>query len=156
AGLAPLAVPSTLQASLMSRLDRHPAAKEVAQIGAVIGREFSHGLIAAVAPVPEPELLQGLDQLVSSELLFRRGLPPDATYTFNHALVQDTAYESLLRSRRGGLHARVVQALVERVPDVENTQPGLLGHHCAQAGLIEQAALYYRRAGERSAERAAL
>src|SRR5262249_14421177 len=109
-----------------------------------------------VAPVPEPELLQGLDQLVSSELLFRRGLPPDATYTFKHALVQDTAYESLLRSRRGGLHARVVQALVERVPDVENTQPGLLGHHCAQAGLIEQAALYYRRAGERSAERAAL
>jgi predicted ATPase len=152
----PAPIPSTLQASVMARLDRLPAAKEIAQIAAVIGREFSCPLMSAAALMPEQAVRRGLDQLVTSELVLRRGVPPDDTYTFKHALVQDAVYETLLRSRRNKLHARVVQALRENVPELETTQPGLLGHHCAQAGLIEQAASYYRRAGERSAERAAM
>jgi class 3 adenylate cyclase/tetratricopeptide (TPR) repeat protein len=151
-----LAIPGTLQASLMARLDRLPTAKEVAQIGAIIGREFPYGLLAAVAEIPEPMLLQGLDQLVSSELVFAHGVPSDSVYTFKHSLVQDAAYESMLRSRRSALHARLVEVLLRTTPNVEETQPALLGYHCAQAGLIEKAALYYRRAGERSAARAAM
>jgi class 3 adenylate cyclase/predicted ATPase len=156
AALTPLAVPNTLQASLMARLNRYPDAKSIAQIGAVIGREFSHAMLVAAADLPEGILQQGLDQLIASELVFRSGTPPKAVYMFKHALVQDTAYESILRKQRAALHARVVRAMIEENPDVEVTQPGLLGHHCAQAGLIEQAASYYRRAGERSAERAAM
>jgi class 3 adenylate cyclase/predicted ATPase len=153
---APLAIPNRLEALLMARLDRFPTAKEVAHVGAVIGREFRHGFLAAVAQMPKSSLLQGLDHLIASELVFRRGTPPDAVYIFKHALVQDAAYETVLRSRRSMLHERVVQALLEQVPGVEETQPGLLGHHCARAGQIEKAAWYYRRAGEQSAERAAL
>ncbi len=106
-----LAVPDTLQASLMARLDRLTTGKQVAQIGSVIGREFSHSVIAAVAQVPEPQLTHGLDELVASGLLFRRGAPPNARYVFKHALVQDVAYESLLRARRAEIHARVAEML---------------------------------------------
>jgi tetratricopeptide (TPR) repeat protein len=152
----PLTVPGTLWSSLMARLDRIPAAREIAQIGAVIGREFSYKLLAAVAQISESSLLGGLEQLVASGLIFCRGTPPNSLYFFGHALIQETAYESLLHSRVKMFHARVVQSLLELSPDIEPTQPGLLGHHCARAGLIERAALYYRCAGEQSAERAAL
>lgn len=153
---APFVVPATLHASLMARLDRLPAGKEVAQIGSIIGRGFTHALLADVAQLPEPLLRQGLEQLVGAELLFRRGTPPDADYAFKHALVQDAAYQSLLRANRSALHARVVDVLLKTVPDIQETAPGLLGHHSVQAGLIELAALCFRRAGEQSAERAAL
>jgi class 3 adenylate cyclase/predicted ATPase len=156
AALARLRVPNTLQGLLMARLDRFPPAREVAQIGSVIGREFAHALLSDVVQMPEATLLEGLEHLVASELVFRRGLPPDAVYTFKHALVQDTAYESILKLNRSTIHGKVVHALLTGTPDIEDTQPGVLARHCAQAGLIEKAASYYRRAGERSAERAAL
>jgi predicted ATPase len=142
-----LVVPETLQASLMARLDRLPAAKTVAQIGAVIGRSFSHELLAAVAQLPEPALTNGLQQLVSSGLAFQRGTPPEASYTFKHALVQDTVYQSLLRSRRAALHGRVVEALRAQEPGIEESRPDLLAHHCEQAGFVEQAIDYWLKAG---------
>ncbi len=112
--LPPLAIPATLHDFLMARLDRLAPVKEVAQTAAAIGREFSHGLLAAVSPMPEAALDSALDQLVASELIFRRGTPPAATYRFKHALVQDTAYESLLKSRRQQLHARIAEILERR------------------------------------------
>jgi predicted ATPase len=152
-----MAIPNTLQASLMARLDRFPpTTKEVAQIASVIGREFTHGLLLAVAQMEEPVLSRGLDHLVDAELVFRRGAPPVAVYAFKHALVHEAAYESLLRSQRSAMHGRVVEEILAATPTVEEHRPELLGYHCAQAGLIERAAVYYRRAGERSAERAAL
>jgi predicted ATPase/class 3 adenylate cyclase len=153
---APLPVPSTLQASLMARLDRLPVAKQVAQIGAVIGREFSHELLAAVAGLPEMALAQGLDELVSAGLAFRRGSAPEATYSFKHALVQDAAYVSLLRGTRQKLHARIADVLEERWSDVVESQPELLAHHFTQAGLTERAAEYWQRAGERALRRSAV
>jgi class 3 adenylate cyclase/predicted ATPase len=150
--LPPLAIPATLHDSLMARLDRLAPVKEVAQIGAVIGREFSHELLAAVADRPETELNTALDQLVSSELVFRRSSPPDATYRFKHALVQDAAHSSLLKSRRQQLHARVVDAL-ERFP---NTPPELLAHHLTEAGLDERAADAWARAGRAALARSAM
>jgi hypothetical protein len=149
-----LTVPATLQASLMARLDRLPMAKKVAQIGAAIGREFPHALLATVARLPDEELNHGLDEIVASGLAFRRGLPPGAFYTFKHALVQDAAYESLLRSRRVEIHANIVGAM-ECDRETVARQPILLGHHCAQAGLIEKAATYYRQAGDQSQARSA-
>jgi predicted ATPase len=107
---------ASAHSALLARLDRLALVKEVAQIGAAIGREFSHALLAAVADRPEPELQAALDQLVSSELVFRRGAPPEATYSFKHALVQDTAYGTLLKSRRQQLHARIAQVLEEQFP----------------------------------------
>lgn len=151
-----IAVPSTLQASLMARLDRLPAAKEVAQVGAVIGRSFTHGLIAAVAQLPEAALEKGMQDLVAAGLAFRRGDPPQATYTFKHALVQDTAYESLLRSHRAAIHVRVVDALLAQDPAIADTQPEILGQHCAEAKLTDRAALYFLRAGQRSVGRSAM
>ena len=148
-----LAVPDTLQASLMARLDRLPAAKTVAQIGAVIGRSFSYELIAALPELPEPALREGLCQLVGSGLAFKRGVPPDATYTFKHALVQEAAYDSLLRSRRAALHARVAEVLRALEPGIEEGGPDLLAHHYEQAGLVEQAVEYYTRAGLQSFRR---
>ncbi|MER9256603.1 AAA family ATPase [Mesorhizobium sp. M0598] len=150
-----LSVPSTLQASLVARLDRLPFAKQAAQIGAVIGREFSHELLAAVARIPEAALTQGLDQLVSAGLAFRRGTSAEATYSFKHALVQDAAYVSLLRSTRQKLHSRIAKVLEERWPDVVETQPELLAHHFTQAGLMERAVDYWQRAGERAFRRSA-
>lgn len=150
-----LPVPSTLQASLLARLDRLPAAKQVAQIGAVIGRDFSHELLNAVAELPETALSRGLDELVGAGLAFRRGTPPEAAYSFKHALVQDAAYASLLRGTRQKLHARIALALEERWPEVVEAQPELLAHHFTQAGLMEQAADYWERAGERALRRSA-
>ena len=146
--LPPLAIPSTLHDSLLARLDHLAPAKEVAQIGAVIGREFSHALLAAVANRAEPDLRAALGQLVASELVFRRGLPPEATYNFKHALVQDAAYGTLLKSKRPQLHARIAQALEERFPGTAETQPELLAHHCAEAGLVEKAIRYWLSAGQ--------
>jgi predicted ATPase len=153
--LPPLAIPATLHDSLLARLDRLAPVKEVAQIGAVIGREFSHELLAAVASMSANLLGDALEQLVNSELVFRRGTPPEATYTFKHALVQDAAYQSLLKSKRQQLHARIVQMLEEQVPAAGGTQPELLAHHCSQAGLAEKAVAYWHQAGQRSLKRSA-
>jgi class 3 adenylate cyclase/predicted ATPase len=152
--LPPLAIPATLHDSLIARLDRLAPVKEVAQIGAVIGREFSHELLAAVSPLSEDKLGEALDQLVTSELVFRRGSPPDATYAFKHALVQDAAYQSLLRNRRQQFHARIAKAL-EAIPDAAETQPELLAHHFTEAGLARPAVDYWLKAGELAIRRSA-
>ena len=136
---AALQVPATLQSSLIARLDRIPAAKHIAQIGAVIGREFAHSLLAAVANTPDPQFTRGIDMLVSSGLAFRHGTPPDAVYAFKHALVRDAAYSTLLRSQRQELHARIATELEVHLTDTADTHPELLAHHCAQAGLTERA-----------------
>src|SRR5271165_7142987 len=151
--LPPFAIPTTLRASLMSRLDRLPAGRQVAQIGAVIGREFPHRLLATVAGMPEAQLAQGLNELIASGLASCRGIPSEATYTFKHALVQDAAYESLLRARRAEVHAAVVTAFEDTA--FFDIEPGVLAFHSAQAGLTAKAAFYYRIAGERSIGRAA-
>jgi class 3 adenylate cyclase/predicted ATPase len=151
-----LSIPATLHASLIARLDRlGPIAKEIAQIGAVIGREFSHELIRPVAQRPEPDLEAALDRLTDAGLLFRRGAPPHASYLFKHALVQDAAYATLLRARRRQLHAAIAVALERQFPDTAATQPELLAYHSTEAGLTEQAVQYWRRAGERALERSA-
>jgi class 3 adenylate cyclase len=151
-----VAVPATLQASLMARLDRLGPAKEIAQMGAAIGREFSHALIAAVARKSEVELEGALDRTIAAGLLFRQGTPPYAAYLFKHALVQDAAYGTLLREPRRALHARIVEALESQFAEVVERQPELLARHCGEAGLIEKAALLWGRAGQRSLERAAV
>jgi class 3 adenylate cyclase/predicted ATPase len=150
--LPALAIPSTLQDSLMARLDRLAPVKEVAQVGAAIGRQFSHDLLAAVSPLDEGRLQGALDQLVDAELVFRRGLPPDAIYTFKHALVQDAAYQSLLKSTRAELHRRIAGALEAHFPTIVEGQPETVAHHYAEAGLPDAAA-YWLRAGELAAGR---
>ncbi|RUV80412.1 adenylate/guanylate cyclase domain-containing protein, partial [Mesorhizobium sp. M1A.F.Ca.IN.020.32.1.1] len=127
----------------------------VAQIGACIGREFSYELIAALAVLDERELQRGLDQLAGTELVFRRGRPPKAIYTFKHALVRDTAYQSLLKSCRRELHRRIAQVLEERAPHVVIAQPELLAHHLTEAGQLPQAVVFWHRAGRHANERAA-
>jgi class 3 adenylate cyclase/predicted ATPase len=154
--LPALAVPASLHASLMARLDRLGAAKEVAQIGAAIGRTFSHSLLAAVANQPEVELESAIDRLIAAGLLFRQGVPPHATYLFKHALVRDTAYGTLLRRPRAALHARIADTLESQFPDVAERQPELLARHCTEAGLIDKAAALWGKAGQRSLERSAL
>ncbi len=139
----------------MARLDRLPVAKQVAQLGAVIGRNFSHALLAAIANLPAALLAQGLRELVASGLAFQRGVGFEALYAFKHSLVRDVAYESLPRNRRAEIHAAVVTA-AETDSGVGAIRPGRLGHHCAQAGLIAKAASYYRVAGELAAEHAGL
>jgi class 3 adenylate cyclase/predicted ATPase len=151
-----LAVPASLHASLMARLDRLGAAKEVAQIGAAIGREFSHALLAAVVRRPEAELSSALDRLSGSGLLFRQGVPPHATYLFKHALVQDAAYGTLLREPRRALHARIAETLESQFVEIAESRPELLARHCTEAGLIEKAAGLWGKAGQRSLERSAL
>ena len=151
-----LAVPASLQASLMARLDRLGSAKEVAQIGAVIGREFSHTLLAAVANKSEAQLQSALDRLVAAGLLFRQGVPPHATYLFKHALVQDAAYGTLLREPRRALHARIAETLESQFAEIAESQPELLARHCTEAGLIEKAAGLWGKAGQRSLARSAL
>ena len=153
--LPPLAIPATLHDSLMARLDRLAPVKEIAQLGAVIGHEFSQELLAAVVDWPEDQLCPALDQLVASELVFRRGVPPDAVYSFKHTMVQDVAYQSLLRSRREQLHSRIAQVLEERFPETAETQPELLAQHYTAAGLHDQAVDYWHRAGQRASERSA-
>jgi class 3 adenylate cyclase/predicted ATPase len=152
----PVAVPASLHASLMARLDRLGPAKKVAQIGAVIGREFGHGLLAAVAQKPEPELRAALDRLIEAGLLFREGNAPHATYLFKHALVQDAAYSTLLREPSRELHARVAKTLESQFADIAEKQPELLARHSTEAGLIANAARQWGKAGQRSSSRSAL
>ena len=149
------AVPASLHASLMARLDRLGSAKEVAQIGAVIGREFPHALLAAVARKAEPELHSAVDRLIEAGLLFRQGITPHATYLFKHALVQDAAYQSLLRSRRQQFHRRIGQTLVERFPEVAEAEPALIAQHYTEADIGEQAIAFWQKAGQRAVERSA-
>jgi len=151
-----LAVPATLHASLMARLDRLGSAKEVAQIGAAIGREFSHALLASVVRKPEAELEWALNRVVEAGLLFRRGVAPHATYLFKHALVQDAAYGTLLREPRRALHARIAEAFENQFAEIADGQPELLARHCTEAGLIEKAVSLWGRAGQRSLDRSAL
>jgi len=151
-----LAVPASLHASLMARLDRLGPAKEVAQIGAAIGREFSHALLAAVIRRPEAELGSALDRLIAAGLLFRQGVPPHATYLFKHALVQDAAYGMLLREPRRALHARIAETLETEFTEIAESQPELLARHCTEAGQIEKAAGLWGKAGQRSLARSAL
>ncbi|MDQ0563727.1 class 3 adenylate cyclase/predicted ATPase [Rhizobium mesoamericanum] len=155
AQIPPLAIPATLYDTLMARLDRLGKAKTVAQIGACIGREFSYELIAALGALDEPELQRGLDQLVAAELVFRRGSPPEAIYSFKHALVCDTAYQSLLKSSRRELHRRIAQLFEKQVPHVVAAQPELMAHHLTEAGELPQAIVFWHRAGEHANERAA-
>ena len=150
------AVPASLHASLMARLDRLGPAKEVAQIGAAIGREFSHALLAAVARKQDAEVQSALDRLIEAGLLFRQGVPPRATYLFKHALVQDAAYGTLLREPRRALHARIAETVEGQFSDIAESEPELLARHCTEAGLIEKAALLWGKAGQRSVERSAL
>ena len=133
--LPPLAIPTTLQDSLMARLDRLATVKAVAQLGATIGRQFGYELLRAVSPLDDATLQQHLRQLVEAELLYQRGVPPQATYLFKHALIQDAAYQSLLKSTRQQYHQRIAQVLAERFPETAETQPELLAHHYTEAGL---------------------
>jgi predicted ATPase/class 3 adenylate cyclase len=149
-------IPATLRDSLMARLDRFVPVKEIAQIGAAIGREFSYELIAAVAPMPQAQLDASLVQLCESGLAFRRGTPPDAIYTFKHALVQDAAYDSLLKSRRQELHAKIARVIEARFPNVKTTEPELLAHHLTAAGLAEAAIPLWQAGGELALKRMAL
>ena len=153
--LPPFAIPATLQDSLAARLDRLAPVKEVAQIGAAIGREFSYPLLRAVAGRDEPALRAALAQLEEAELLFRSGAPPDARYTFKHALVQDTAYETLLRSRRQILHRQIADALRGEFPAVAAAEPELVAHHLTQAGLDEPAIEWWGKAGDQALRRSA-
>ena len=151
-----MAVPASLHASLMARLDRLGPAKELAQIGAAIGREFSHELLAAVACKPEAKLEMELESLIRAGLLFRRGVPPDTMYLFKHALVQDAAYGLLLRELRRHLHARIAETFESKFSEIAENKPELLARHCAEAGNIERAAALWGKAGQRSAQRSAL
>jgi predicted ATPase len=154
--LPPLAVPTTLQASLVARLDRLGPVKDVAQIGAAIGREFSHELIAAVAASSPMNLDAALERLTASGLISRRGTPPVATYAFKHALVQDAAYSMLLRSQRQGLHARIVKALEDQLPETAASRPEIIARHCTEALLVEPALAYWQMAGEHALRGAAM
>ena len=145
-----VAVPASLHSSLLARLDRLGPAKEVAQIGAAIGRDFSHTLLAAVARKPEAELQSALNRLTEAGLLFRQGIPPHATYLFKHALVQDAAYGTLLREPRRSLHARIAEVLENDFTDIAESQPEVLARHCTEAGLIQKAAGFWGAAGQRS------
>jgi predicted ATPase len=153
--LPPLAIPSTLQDSLMARLDRLGAVKETAQLGAILGREFPYELVQAVSPVDEPSLQRALAQLVEVEVLYQRGLAPQARYVFKHALIQEAAYHSLLKSRRQHYHRQIARVLEEQFPDTQETQPELLAHHYTEAGLIAQAIPYWQQAGRRAGQRSA-
>jgi class 3 adenylate cyclase/predicted ATPase len=156
APLSAPAIPATLHDSLMARLDRLAPIKEIAQIGAAIGREFSYRLLAAVSGMSSTALNAALAQLAAAELIFGRGEPPDSNYTFKHALVQDVAYASLLRGKRQQLHRAIAEALKAYFVDTVETQPELMAHHLEQAGLTEQAIDYLRRAGQRAIERSAI
>ena len=153
--LPPLAIPATLQDSLMARLDRLGPVKEIAQLGAAIGREFSYSLLHALVGREEETLRGALSQLEQAELVFRRGQPPDATYSFKHALVRDAAYQTLLKSRRHQLHAQIARTLEGRFPETATTQPEILAHHFTEAGLVEPAVEYWLKAGKLALSRSA-
>jgi predicted ATPase len=153
--LSELPIPTTLQDSLMARLDRFPAVREVAQLGAVLGREFAYRMLCALAPHEEAVVQSGLRQLVQDELLYQRGRPPRSRYIFKHALIQDAAYQSLLKRTRQQCHERIVTLLEENFPETVEAHPELLAHHCTEAGAVEPAVAYWRRAGERAREQSA-
>ncbi|MBV8336993.1 MAG: adenylate cyclase, partial [Alphaproteobacteria bacterium] len=154
--LPPLAIPTSLHDSLMARLDRLASVRLVAQIGAAIGRDFSYALLRAVSHLSETELEAALARLVASGLVFQRGTPPEAMYSFKHALVQGAAHGSLLRNARQQLHARIADALETHFPELIDSQPELLAQHYAEAGLADKSAAYWGRAGRRSAARSAM
>ena len=154
--LPPFAIPTSLHDSLMARLDRLASVRLVAQIGAAIGREFSYALLHAVSRLAEDELQSALDRLIASELVFQRGTPPEAVYSFKHALVQDAVHSSLLRSSRRQLHAQIAEALESHSPELMDSEPGLLARHYAEAGLVEKSAAFWGKAGQRSAARSAM
>jgi predicted ATPase len=149
------AIPATLQDSLMARLDRLMTGKVIAQLGATIGRQFSYALLQAVAQLNDRTLHEELHRLVEAELLYQRGVPPQATYTFKHALIQDAAYESLLKSTRQHYHQRIAQVLETQFPETAEAEPELLAHHYTEAGLMEQAVDYWYRAGQKATQRSA-
>ena len=153
--LPPLAIPTTLHDSLMARLDRLATVKGLAQLGATLGREFAYELLQAVAPWDEETVQHGLHQLVEAEFLYQQGLPPQATYLFKHALIQDTAYQSLLKSTRQQYHQRIAQVLVDRFPATAETQPALVAQHYTAAGCSAQALAYWQRAGQQALQRSA-
>ena len=147
-----LTIPATLQEALLARLDRLSTARQIAQLGATLGRDFSYELLQAVAPINETDLQTALTKLVEAEILYQRGVGEQARYFFKHALIQDTAYQSLLKSTRQQYHQQIAQILEERFPDTKANQPELLAHHYTEAGLIEQAILYWQRAGQRASQ----
>jgi predicted ATPase/class 3 adenylate cyclase len=151
--LSTVAIPDTLQDSLMARLDQLNQAKEVAQLGAVLGREFSYEMLQAITSQDDEPLQASLTQLVEAELLYQRGRPPRARYIFKHALIQDAAYASLLRSTRQQVHHQITQVLKTRFAEVVETQPELLAYHCTEAGQAETAIHYWQRAGQRAIQR---
>ena len=153
--LPPLAIPSTLHDSLMARLDRLSAARDLAQLGAVLGREFAYELLQAVSPLDETTLQQGLAQLVDAELVYQRGLPPQSRYIFKHALIQEAAYQSLLRSTRQRYHQRTAQVLEAQFPETVETQPELVRITTPRRVSAEHAIPYWQRAGQRANERSA-
>jgi class 3 adenylate cyclase/predicted ATPase len=152
---ATFAIPATLQDSLMARLDRLVTAKAVAQYAAVIGRQVSYELLQAVSQLDEVTLQRELGRLVEAEIVYHRGVPPQATYTFKHALIQDAAYQSLLRSTRQQYHQRIAQVLEAQFPETAETQPEVMAHHYTEAGIGEQAVGYWQRAGQRAIQRSA-
>jgi predicted ATPase len=153
--LPSFAIPATLHDSLMARLDRLVSARSIAQLGAVIGRQFTYDVLQAVLPLDEVTLQRELSRLVEAELVYQRGLPPQATYLFKHAMIQDAAYQSLLKSTRQQYHQRIAQVLEAQFPATVDQQPELLAHHYTEAGLPEQAVTYWQQAGERAVERSA-
>jgi TOMM system kinase/cyclase fusion protein len=153
--LSTLAIPTTLQDSLMARLDRLMTGKVIAQLGATIGRQFSYALLQAVSQLNERTLHEELHRLVEAELVYQRGIPPQSTYVFKHALIQDAAYESLLKSTRQQYHKRIAQVLEEHFPETTETQPELLAHHFTEAGLAEKAVPYWYQAGQSAIGRSA-
>ena len=153
--LPAVAIPSTLRDSLMARLDRLAPVKEVAQIGACIGREFSEELLSLISPLPEAQLRHALQQLVASELVQKKHQPPDTTYSFKHALVQEAAYDSLLKTKRAQLHARIAKTLEQHFPEITEAEPELLAHHLAECGDLQGAARYWLKAGQNNVQRSA-
>ena len=153
--LPPLAIPVTLHDALLARLDRLGTAKGLAQLGATLGHEFAYALLQVVAPWDEATVRRGLQQLVEAELLYQRGLPPQATYVFKHALIQDAAYQSLLRSTRQQYHQHIAQVLEAQFPNLAETQPELLAHHYTAAGCPAHALPYWYAAGQRAMARSA-
>jgi predicted ATPase len=153
--LAQLDIPDTLQDSLMARLDRAPRLREVAQLGSVLGREFAYDMISALAAIEEDILQSGLGQLVVDELLYQRGRPPRSRYLFKHALIQDAAYQSLLKRTRQQYHERVAKLLEDRFPELASTQPELVAHHYTEANCPPQAIAYWLRAGVAAASKSA-
>ena len=153
--LRTVAIPDTLQDALMARLDQLNRAKEVAQLGAVLGREFTYELLATIAPQDDTALQEGLAQLVAAELLYQRGRPPRARYIFKHALIQDAAYASLLKSTRQHVHQQIAEVLEARFPASVETQPELVAQHYTAAGCAEQAVVYWQQAGQQASDRSA-